>query len=157
MAAKSAKPKTDNATEVKALTKRLAELEQDIKTAVARVAKVSDEMLDEVYVMVSDLKRQRSKVEADLANLNSQTDAKTSQEWTPEQVLELVHRLADELETLEPRMLQEKLRSVIERITLTFKTVEQGKRRIQRLAGGEIHLPEKVMAGTGFEPATSRL
>ena len=69
-----------------------------------------------------------------------------------------MERLAEELESVDPKQVQQVLKANIECVRLKFRTEEQGKRRIQRVAGGEIHLvTEKIMAGAGFEPTTSRL
>ena len=73
-------------------------------------------------------------------------------------VLAAVDGLANQLSCGESKAVQKALQANIERIQLKFRTVQDGKRRIQRLAGGEIHLvTERQMAGAGFEPTTSRL
>ena len=58
-------------------------------------------------------------------------------------------KLASDLESFDPQKVQQMLQTNIERIKLRFRTETKGKRRIQRLAGGAIHLvTERQVAGT---------
>ena len=140
------------------LTRQLAELDRKIGAGTARVVEVPEHMLEAVYELVGDLKNQRHAVEAELANVKSQKETLQQGCFTEEEVRDRINRMVDELESLDPVKVQAMLKANVEKVTLRFETIQKGKRHVQKLVGGEIHLvTEKEVAGTGFEPATSRL
>ncbi len=85
-------------------------------------------------------------------------DSLESQDWTQEDVLAAVNQLIENLKSTDSKAVQNALKANIERVDLKFRTVQEGKRQIQRCCGGEIHLvTERQVAGARFELTTSRL
>ena len=150
-------PKSDD-PQIQSLTRQLAELDQKIQAGADRLLSAPDDVLETLYSQIRKAKEQRRHVEDELQSVTSKSQPKNDKAWTIDDVLAAIDNLADQLSCGESKAVQKALQANIERIQLKFRTVQDGKRQIQRLAGGEIHLvTERQMAGTGFEPATSRL
>ena len=136
----------------------MAELDQKIQAGADRLLSAPDDVLETLYSQIRKAKEQRRNVEGELRSVKSKSQPKSDKAWTIDDVLAAIDNLADQLSCGESKAVQKALQANIERIQLKFRTVQDGKRQIQRLAGGEIHLvTERQVAGTGFEPATSRL
>jgi DNA invertase Pin-like site-specific DNA recombinase len=142
---------------IKQLSGKLAKLDQEVKAAATRMMTVPEDVMEDAVTTLRELKHRRHRLEAELANLGSQAAVQNrSKHWTPDKVEAALDVLAQRLEQAEHEKLHQILKSTIDRVVLQFNTVD-GK---QRLSGGEIHLLDSTdsgMAGTGFEPATSRL
>ena len=150
-------PKSDE-PQIQSLTRQLAELDQKIQAGADRLLSAPDDVLETLYSQIRKAKEQRRNVESDLRCIKSKTQRKNDKAWTINDVLAAIDNLASQLSCGESKAVHKALKANIERIQLRFRTVQEGKRQIQRLAGGELHLvTERQVAGTGFEPATSRL
>ena len=143
---------------VQSLIRQLAELDQQIQAGADRVLTAPEDLLDTLYKKIRQAKARHQHVKAELQAVRAKSRTKTYVIWTSEDVLAVIEKLADRITSAEAKAAQEALKANVERIQLRFRTVQEGKRQIQRVAGGEIHLvTEQKVAGTGFEPATSRL
>jgi hypothetical protein len=149
---------TDFVGKVASLKKQIDSLTKKIDAGMDRVFTAPDDMIDTLYEKLGNLKRQRESLQTELESIG---DLKARPpKWTADDVVELLGQLADELENCPPERLQAVLAKLIQRVEAKFETVQQGKREIQRLVGGIVYFDESQvirMAGTGFEPATSRL
>ena len=152
-----ATPRSED-TQVQSLTRQLAELDQKMQAGADRVLSAPDDVLETVYDQIRKSKSERRHVEDELRTVLAKSKKADSASWSVNDVLAAVKKLADQLGSGEPKAVQAALKANIERIQLRFRTEQDGKRSIQRLAGGEIHLvTERQVAGAGFEPTTSRL
>ena len=114
-----------------------------------RVFTAPDDMVDVLYTELSDLKRRREAAEAELAHIGDLKNRPVK--WTADDVVELLGRLADDLDNCPQDKLKACLAKLLDRIELKFETVPRGNGTTQRLVGGIIHLAESQvirMAGT---------
>ena len=149
----------DNSEKIARLEAKLARITKELGTQITRLGQVPDELVETVIKKSSELKAEQSRLEEELESAR-QVVVEEAPQWTADDVVELLNTVAENLEQCPPEKLQAALQGLIERIELDFEPVPYGKKTIQRLSGGKIHLRKVVgigMAGTGFEPATSRL
>lgn len=152
-----AAPNSDDA-QVQSLTRQLAAADQKLQAGEDRLLSVPEDMLESVYEQIRKAKAQRRHIEEEFRTLQAKSKKADSACWSVDDVLAAIEKLAEQLGSSEPKAVQAALQANIETIQLRFRTEQDGKRRIQRLAGGEIHLvTERQVAGAGFEPTTSRL
>ena len=143
------------------MRRRLAEMDREIQTVTQRLLRVPDEAVDLLGVELAKLKRERDRQEAELDSLTA--DQPTDLDAATDAISERLWSLAAEFDTAEPARLREVIRQMVTRIELFFDK-KQKRTRVERpFSNGTIDLrpdlvcPDLSVAGTGFEPATSRL
>ena len=149
----------DHTEKIRRLESRLSRINKELDSQITRLGRVPDELVDAVLQKMTELKEEQQQLQAQLREL-SKIEPVAAQQWTADDVVELLTVVAEHLQQCPKDKLQEALQSVIERIELDFSPQKWGKKTIQRLSGGRIHLKKVVgigMAGAGFEPTTSRL
>ena len=151
-----AKP-AEFAPRIQALSVQLSELDQKIEAGARKLLLCDNDLMAELSTVLRELKQQRAAVEAEMAALKSRDQALGAPSWSKRQLIDALASLADRMETVPNDELQRIMKNTIDRVQLTFDTIDGVK---SRLSGGEIHIsdsPDSGMAGAGFEPTTSRL
>ena len=140
------------------VVQELAELDQQIVRAPKRIMAAPDDIAALLIEELAEMRRRRDQ----LAKLLSPADLADDD---PDEILAAalseLDRLVDGLSDEDMTIAQEAAQRLISSVVLEFQTKKQGKRRFRQLALGTINLTsscqDESMAGTGFEPATSRL
>ena len=135
---------------------KLAELDGMIDTLTDRVATVPDSVLPEVLAKLEKTKSQRDAVARELAS---------HEDWEPASNIDALvldamgqlDTLAEKIQSADRHAAQDAVRAAVASVVLEFEPRAQGKRTVYRCVAGLICLTEKQVAGTGFEPVTSRL
>ena len=140
----------------------LARLDGEIEKLSERVAIAPDEIIDVLFKKLAEKKRQRDSIDAEIQNeTRSPID---DSEGVVIKAIACLDSLAEVLQTAERSKVRSTFKELIESVHCEFETVSQGKRQIQRISRALITLRPassesqgQLIAGTGFEPATSRL
>ena len=151
----------ERSTKVERLRRELKQTSTKLKVVTQRIGVVPDKMLQSVFDEMSELTDRRNHLESELAAAKRDIEVATTSSDLPESLIEAaLDAIIEKIEECPREKLATLLRSMIDHVELRFTDAPYGKRRIQRLSGGKIHLrksSELQVAGTGFEPATSRL
>lgn len=142
----------DNTDKIARLRTRLTKVSKELDTQITRLGQVPDDLVETVIKNSSKLKAERDRIEKEL-EAATEVVPQVSRQWTADDVVELLDTVATNLEKCPPDKLQAAIQGLVERIELEFAPVPWGKKTVQRLSGGKIHLKKVVgtgMAGTRF-------
>jgi hypothetical protein len=122
---------------------------------------VPDKMLQSVFDEMSELTDRRDHLQSQLDVAKTACEQSVTTADIPASVISMaMKKFSEEIKNCPEEGISKLLASMIDRVELRFTDVPYGKRTVRRLSGGTIHLKkssEFLVAGTGFEPATSRL
>ena len=151
----------DNSDEVECLRRDLKQTSANLKMVTQRIGIVPDKMLQSVLEEISELTDRRNYLQTELeVAKRSSEQAVTAADIPISVISKALKKFSENVKACPKEGLSELLASMIDRIELRFTDVPYGKRTVRRLSGGKIYLKkssEFLVAGTGFEPATSRL